>query len=149
MASRGRANIATQVVEDIIGTQKTSKQPRECRRFRRPEACMAVCLEKRILGKRHRYTELKMHAPLQSLTAKLPMDAFKPTRKFASPLDIESIAGPEQNPRWWSPPAITNCTLAADLWVLAEAKRQGDFALVDRCWLGSLCDAMHGFAVYI
>jgi hypothetical protein len=148
LAKRAAGVIATQAVEDCIGTSKNAKQSKQSSRFRRPERAMAVCLGKNILSERHHFTELKFDAPLQTRADRLPPEAVRATAKDRS-MDLHAIQGTASSPPWWSPQSQHNTVPQADLVVLRAAHALKDLALVENTWMGKLLDLDHRTAIKV
>ena len=91
----------TQIVEDIIGSQKNSKTVRNYTKVERPEVFMSLVVDQNILEQRHRYTAIDMNVPMVGSTPKIQHSAFNHSPSTWSH-PWEDIAGPKQSPDWYS-----------------------------------------------
>lgn len=70
---------ATQLIEDFNTAQAVSAL-KPCRRFRKPATCMGAVLEKKLIGVRHRFSEVEAFAAAPCRRVVLPRTAWAPRR---------------------------------------------------------------------
>lgn len=76
-----RGVCSTQVVEDVIGQHKNTRQIRAQRAFRRPEWSMAAALTAQVLDKIHHYKRPVASRPLPSMSCRLSAEQFRSHKK--------------------------------------------------------------------
>ena len=141
LRKRCRVLFPTQIVEDLNGTQKNSKTVACGRKFRRPERSMAVALKYRVLDERHRFETPPATAAMESKSIKLGANCFQPAKADRT-LEWNRIVGTGEAD-WYSPSATNFSVNCADLALLRHASAKGDWQVLEKAWLGSICDARH------
>ena len=133
----------TQIVEDIIGSQKNSKTVRNYTKVKRPEVSMGMVLEQKILERKHKYTPIDMSIPMVGSAPKIPSAAFNQS-KASWTHDWKPIASTKQSPDFYSPSAQFNGAHYTDLPCLDKAIRSADgFSSLEKLFYGCIFDASH------
>jgi hypothetical protein len=115
VSRRTKGVFATQVVEDVHGIQKNTKQIRAQRCFRRPEFSMASVLKQKVLTITHRYDTPCLTTPLASQTDRLPPEAFRSVKSNCS-LDFNKFVSLRRH-RAGSARATPICTSPSATWL--------------------------------
>jgi hypothetical protein len=145
---RARGNIATQLNEDFNGTMGNAKAMKQGRKFKRPERCMSVCIEKKIIDERHHYKTVKLDAPLQSLQARLPAAAFVPVAEKRS-IPFQRIETTSQKAPYYSVATQNWHAPHADSYSLRQFNDDESMHNIDSLWLGQVCSVKHRIAIGI
>ena len=133
----------TQIVEDIIGSQKNSKTTRNYSKVKRPEISMSMVLEQRIIDNRHRYQPIDMSLPTVGSSPKIPSSAFNQSRSSWS-FDWKDIASTKQSPDFYSPAAQYNAAHYTDRDLVDAAAKSADgFLALERSFFGCLFECSH------
>lgn len=139
---RARLLIQTQIVEDIIGTQKNTDFTSAQKKFKKPEASMAAALRQEVLNKRHHHLPVSCDLNFESKTTRLAACAFKSDMGDRS-LDFGRIVSASPSPPWWSPGPGDHMTPHADIQTLRDAVSRGGFGLLEYAWSSEMFDASH------
>lgn len=144
--SRAKANIATQLIEYMNREQNTCSQLRACKKFRKPQSYMVVCLERDLIAGRHQYANVRADAPAPVFASKISKEAFTMDRASAS-MKFDELVSTSSTPAWWSP-GVGNMTVpCADLGMLLWAHQHGCTGELDQCWHGEVAELSHHLAL--
>ena len=143
LRERTQAIIGTQLVEDIFGLQKNSKQVRGSKRFRKCECSMMAPLAGHVLDERHRYKSLAVDEPIARKTLKLDHSAFGKGggEHLRSSIPLHGISSTVQKASFFSPRAEAVGLPAADLTLLQYCHDLNLGDKISNAKLGSFCNA--------
>ena len=132
----------TQLIEDMIGVQKNSREFKQSNRFRKVQTIMAKFLTSNLIDTRHHYTKVE---PLTNFLAgtQLPGDAWRGEQEDWS-LPFQEVVSTAAAPPWYSPGATNTCVRDADL---AMLRSSAPSASVQAAWLASCFDIKYKFVV--
>lgn len=141
----GRRLQATQAVEDAFNRQKNVGGTSYSFRYKAPEKSFHTLVSRNVLQQVHDFQEVRPSQDLATTQARVPPDAFRPSRSKSS-LDLWGIVGTGA-PHWWSPSAGHWHTQWADLLMLRDLVALQQLHMVENVWLGGLVDAAHPFVL--
>lgn len=132
--------LATQASEDSFNLAKNSKRLVKNMRYRTPERCFGVLLDKDVVGRVHRFKGVTPDEGLDRRSVKLSRDVFHSTGQDCS-IPAKDIVGNGSRPKWYSakPEDIGRSYAVAQLYL--DAFRTQQPAAVEQAWLGAMCDA--------
>ena len=133
---------STNLVEEVVGTVKNYKEVKSSSKFRSPAVSFGRVLASKVVEKRTRFDAVQEMA---GQPRPLPPDAFKGNETDWS-LPFAKVQGNSQIAPFYSPSAKNRNVPGADLHMLRDAKKAGDFGLVEHAWLGKMFTSEHAFA---
>lgn len=143
--SSGRRMQATQAVEGASNRQNQVGGANYSFRYKAPEKSFHTLLSRGVLQQAHDLHEVQPSRDLSTARARVPSDAFRPSRSKSS-VDMWGIVG-NVMPCWWSPSACNWHTQWVDLLKLRGLVGNNTLHLLDNLWLGGLVDASHPFVL--
>ena len=98
--------LQTQLIEDVIGSQKNSPSTQAVNKYKRPLAAMAATLQCEVIDNRHQFDTIQADLPLAK-KRRLQDSDFKADISRQS-LSYENISNYEAKTSFWSPKAENN-----------------------------------------
>lgn len=134
--------VATQLSEDSFNLCKNSKRLVKNMRYRTPERCFGILLERDVVGRVHRFTGIAPDEALAKRSVKLSKSVFHAGGQDCS-VNSRAIVGTNSRPKWYSSKAEDIGRIFADGQLYLDAKTVGQPSIVETAWLGALCAAGH------
>ena len=98
--------LQTQLIEDMIATQKNSPSTMALNRYKRPQSCMMATLASNVVTERHHFTSVTADIPLPKRT-KLESHYFEADKTLES-LPFGDVANSEAKASFYSPKSENN-----------------------------------------
>ena len=98
--------LQTQLIEDVIGSQKNDSSTQAVNKYKRPMAAMASALQSEIIDNRHQFNAIEVDLPLAKKRRLQDVDFKADIEKQT--LEFEQISNYEQKTSFWSPKAENN-----------------------------------------
>ena len=121
--NKSRSVNGTRAVEEQVGVAKRLSNLKTCRKFRAPNTAMHGICKSKILSKRHKYDDLRLHTDVGHRDVYLDGDCFKPDHRKQS-LPFESVVPTKQATGWWSSTASDLGAPGGDLVLLHTVRHE-------------------------
>lgn len=133
---------STQVVEDASNHQTNNGVLVKRKKLGRPQRAVGALLERRVLSRVHRYSEVQPDSSAVLRGAAAPPDFFVAKAKEQS-VPFSETVGTSSKATWWSPSAERCGTPSADLELLRYAQDGDKWRQIQYAWLGAICRWQH------
>lgn len=129
--------VSTQACEDSFNYMKNNNKIKGKRKYGRPQKCMSVVVAKSVLSNIHGFREIDIETHPQGLTGKLLREDFQANSSSSTPsLPFHKLVSTSSTTPWPSPGPQNYSCAHADLALIRDAHRCGDWSMIDTAWLG-------------
>lgn len=146
LRSHTRIAVPSRLIEDMIGTMKSTKTSKRGNKYSRPQRGMGMVIRKKVVDGRHGWTAPCPELPVGGKTTKLSRQAFEAQAANRS-LNFNEIVGTVAAAPYYSPKPEMFAHNVSDLASIDAAAAAGDINKVAGCWLGEVAAVDHRLLV--
>ena len=137
---------SSNVCEHVNNAMKNAKQAKGSMKFRRPQRSMAAAIAAHVLDHRYKFVQPPQDAVISKTSVALDGKAFGKNTE-PSTISIKGVASTQAKAPWFSPKVENFAINGGDIFVLEQAYKKKEPAIVDDAFLSCVCNYKYNLVI--